>query len=206
MAPTIDIGETGLYVRERYWWNQYEQFRTFLVNISPFLTSHVLSNVDFPPLLTIFSAPNYCDRYGNKAAILRIDIGLDGFHAIQYECVKHPEPEIVESQTDNYILAIISSCPYMPTSLRNLVKMALFLGPDVGHQHQHHYQNEYYAMPQSPKTRIVPSSTNDSLSALSIRKTLTPEQRAKSKLLGASNQVGTSCGCHGLLVNRHCFF
>ena len=51
------------------------------------------------------------------------DKGLDGFHAIQYDCVVHPEPEIVQSATDNYILAIISACPYMPTSLRNFVKM-----------------------------------------------------------------------------------
>jgi diadenosine tetraphosphatase ApaH/serine/threonine PP2A family protein phosphatase len=85
---------------------------------------------DFPPLITIFSAPNYCDRYENKAAILRIDIALDGFRVIQYDCVEHPNPEIHESQTDNNIMAIISACPYMPTSFRNFVRMALEMGPE----------------------------------------------------------------------------
>ena len=36
----------------------------------------------------LYTAPNYCDRYNNKAAILRIDIGLDGFHAIQVTMIQ----------------------------------------------------------------------------------------------------------------------
>ena len=42
---------------------------------------------DFPPLLTIFSAPNYCDKHNNKGAILRIGQDLEDFHVIQYDCV-----------------------------------------------------------------------------------------------------------------------
>lgn len=68
-----------------------------------------VGETDFPPLLTIFSAPNYCDRYQNKAAILKIDIGLDGFHAIQYDCVVHPECIIIQSATDNYVSGILLS-------------------------------------------------------------------------------------------------
>jgi diadenosine tetraphosphatase ApaH/serine/threonine PP2A family protein phosphatase len=83
---------------------------------------------DIPPLITIFSAPNYCDRYQNMGAILRIESGLDGFRVIQYPCVWHPEPETAESQTDNYILAITSACPYMPTSFRHFVRRAVELG------------------------------------------------------------------------------
>jgi diadenosine tetraphosphatase ApaH/serine/threonine PP2A family protein phosphatase len=83
---------------------------------------------DIPPLITIFSAPNYCDRYQNKGAILRIESGLDGFRVIQYSCVWHPVPEMTESQTDNYILAITAACPYMPTSFKGFVRRAVELG------------------------------------------------------------------------------
>ena len=87
---------------------------------------------DIPPLITIFSAPNYCDRYQNKGAILRIDSALDGFQVIQYDCVSHPDPELQESQTDNYIFAITAACPYMPTSFRSFVRRALELGYEEG--------------------------------------------------------------------------
>lgn len=85
---------------------------------------------DFPPLITIFSAPNYCDRYENKGAILKIDMALDDFRIIQYDCVEHPEPEILDSESDNHISTIISLCPYMPTSFPNFIRLAVELGPE----------------------------------------------------------------------------
>jgi diadenosine tetraphosphatase ApaH/serine/threonine PP2A family protein phosphatase len=94
------------------------------------LKTELITEKDFPPVITIFSAPNYCDRYGNKAAILHIDSALDGFRVIQYDCVEHPVPDISDSQTENYMDAIIVACPYMPSSFRDFVKMALQLGPD----------------------------------------------------------------------------
>jgi serine/threonine-protein phosphatase 2B catalytic subunit len=42
----------------------------------------------FPSILCIFSAPNYCDSYDNKAAILQIQNKL--LHIRQYHSVPHP--------------------------------------------------------------------------------------------------------------------
>ena len=40
-------------------------------------------------LITVFSAPNYCDQMGNKGALLRFD--CDGEYTVkQFEAVAHP--------------------------------------------------------------------------------------------------------------------
>ena len=31
-------------------------------------------NSDFPSVITIFSAPNYCDVYNNKGAIIKFEV------------------------------------------------------------------------------------------------------------------------------------
>ena len=40
-------------------------------------------------LITVFSAPNYCDQMGNKGALLRFDSNLD-YEPKQFEAVPHP--------------------------------------------------------------------------------------------------------------------
>ena len=42
---------------------------------NPSLSSNIVDS--FPPVITIFSAPNYCDKYDNKAALLHI--GMCGY-------------------------------------------------------------------------------------------------------------------------------
>jgi len=44
--------------------------------------------VDFPSCITIFSAPNYCDVYNNKGAIMKFNNNL--FNLVQFKCSPHP--------------------------------------------------------------------------------------------------------------------
>ncbi|CAF3743975.1 unnamed protein product [Rotaria sp. Silwood1] len=46
------------------------------------------SNTGFPSLITIFSAPNYCDVYQNKAAIIKYDNNIINIHQFNYS--SHP--------------------------------------------------------------------------------------------------------------------
>ena len=45
-------------------------------------------NIDFPLVITIFSAPNYCDVYGNKAAIMKKENNMINIQ--QYNYSPHP--------------------------------------------------------------------------------------------------------------------
>lgn len=85
---------------------------------------------DIPTVITVFSAPNYCDRYDNQGAILKIDMALDGFQFLQYSCVPHPVPDVIESQMTTQIMSVIRTCPYMPTSFKDFVRVAIELGPE----------------------------------------------------------------------------
>lgn len=98
-----------------------------LINVIsvPFSTSNPI-----PPMITIFSAPNYCDRYENKGAILLIDKDLEGFRVIQYDCVEHPAGSFEGNQTENSIVAIVAACPYMPSSFKMFIKYAVELIPE----------------------------------------------------------------------------
>ncbi len=42
--------------------------------------------------ITIFSAPNYCDRHGNKGAIIKVLGGEMKPNFIQYDASPHPDP------------------------------------------------------------------------------------------------------------------
>lgn len=42
----------------------------------------------FPSVITIFSAPNYCDFYNNKGAILKFDNST--LNVLQFDCAPHP--------------------------------------------------------------------------------------------------------------------
>ena len=47
-----------------------------------------IPDIGFPSLITIFSAPNYCDVYQNKAAIMKYENNVVNIH--QFNCSPHP--------------------------------------------------------------------------------------------------------------------
>lgn len=47
-----------------------------------------IAKTGFPSVITIFSAPNYCDVYGNRGAILKFE--NDTLNILQLNCVPHP--------------------------------------------------------------------------------------------------------------------
>ena len=53
-----------------------------------FKLHYFMQNIDLPPCITVFSAPNYCDAYQNKASILKINEENICFE--QFEYVDHP--------------------------------------------------------------------------------------------------------------------
>ncbi len=80
-----------------------------------------------PTVLTVFSAPNYCDRYGNKAAVLHVEAA--GYYSVSLlESVPHPEPKNPIDVNVMQLLAMGKTCPYMPTSFREFLRVASDMG------------------------------------------------------------------------------
>ncbi|CAM9729503.1 unnamed protein product [Chrysoparadoxa australica] len=82
-----------------------------------------------PSVLTVFSAPNYCDRYGNKGAVLKVMEDMLEPAVMHYDCVEHPEPRERPNKADVHLTALLEACPYMPTTFRDFVRLACLLGP-----------------------------------------------------------------------------
>eukprot|EP00903_Cladosiphon_okamuranus_P019652 g18069.t1 len=82
-----------------------------------------------PPVITVFSAPNYCDRYGNRAAVLELLCEELEPQVEHFECVDHPDRLNRPDRSEVHLTALIESCPYMPTTFRDFVKLAGRMGP-----------------------------------------------------------------------------
>ena len=81
------------------------------------------------PVVTVFSAPNYCDTHGNKGALLKIGTSLAGWKICEFDAVPHPDPLVRPSQDDVNLMLMVQSCPYMPTTFVEMLNVAKELGP-----------------------------------------------------------------------------
>lgn len=96
-----------------------------------------------PPVVTVFSAPNYTGKYGNLGAVLKLHSQPPGVKAagkktgtgfrplelvepIQYQQVSNiPPPMVLNNEHKDQVLQITNTCPYMPTTFRAFIKSAL---------------------------------------------------------------------------------
>jgi serine/threonine-protein phosphatase 2B catalytic subunit len=65
-----------------------------------------------PQVVTVFSAPNYCDNYGNKGAILKLSVSVKVIQNnimsfVQYEASPHP------FVLSNFMNIFTWSCPFL---------------------------------------------------------------------------------------------
>eukprot|EP00752_Nemacystus_decipiens_P014748 g13131.t1 len=117
-----------------------------------------------PTVLTVFSAPNYCDRYRNKAAVLHIE--RPGYYTVNLlEAEPHPTPVRDCDVNVMQVLATGNTCPYMPTTFRDFLKVAVELGRAV--------------KPTSTNTSTV---TEDLAAAAAAAGTLLPESERELAL------------------------
>jgi len=72
-----------------------------------------MTQQEFPMVVTVFTAPNYCDMYGNKGAVLKILD--DDFEYHQFDAVSHP------FHLPNFVVVLGFSVPYIMESLVSIL-------------------------------------------------------------------------------------
>lgn len=76
------------------------------------------NNVDFPSVITIFSAPNYCDVYNNKAAVISFKNNMVNIQQYNYS----PHPFILPQFMNIFNWSIPFVCEKISEMLMNIIK------------------------------------------------------------------------------------
>ncbi|KDO22081.1 hypothetical protein SPRG_12067 [Saprolegnia parasitica CBS 223.65] len=80
-------------------------------------------DTSFPPVITLFSAPNYCDEYNNLGAMMYISDAPNGFDVEQLQATRHPFPRRY-AQSEGMWSLFESTLPYIPPSTKFFEDMA----------------------------------------------------------------------------------
>lgn len=76
------------------------------------------NNIDFPSVITIFSAPNYCDVYNNKAAVISFKNNMVNIQQYNYS----PHPFILPQFMNLFNWSIPFVCEKISEMLMNIIK------------------------------------------------------------------------------------
>lgn len=68
---------------------------------------------EFPMVITVFSAPNYCDVYGNKGAVIKFENNT--LNIQQYTSTKHPY------HLQNFMDVFTWSIPYVCSKVIEMI-------------------------------------------------------------------------------------
>ena len=83
--------------------------------------------MDFPSVITIFSAPNYCDVYNNKGAVIKFKNNMVNIQQFNYS----PHPFILPQFMNIFNWSIPFVSEKISEMLLHIIKKDKDLNPDV---------------------------------------------------------------------------
>ncbi|ETM55560.1 hypothetical protein L914_01246 [Phytophthora nicotianae] len=90
---------------------------TFHFNSEEYQKLDTREDKSMPPLLTVFSAPNYCDSYGNTAAYLLFRNEPFSWEIQQIKSAGHPAPPIASAERGSDMWRLFNqTLPFLPAS------------------------------------------------------------------------------------------
>jgi len=183
-------------------------------------------NSDVPPVVTVFSAPNYCGRYGNRGAFLRVHAKSQAANAhrnagrpvrpleiiepVQFSETEHPPPVALEHRQQETESGLHVACPYMPTTFYGFSSRAVALART---RLVHVVSAQPAATLKAPRSFKSPldvfknAAQSDALNEMSPRVVAGKAQEAKRRLsiMGADRKdadVVVSVGSQGKPASR----